>query len=75
MISFIWRSLSLGELTPMIFNMKLTHLGLEASKYNFKLKFLGNDQLSLEFKITVIGVKLRPPRKSGLTPKTIEAIE
>ena len=26
-----WRPLSLSELTPIIFNMMLTHLGLEAS--------------------------------------------
>ena len=28
---FIWRPPSLSELTPMIFNTGLTHLGLEAS--------------------------------------------
>ena len=26
----IWMSPSLSELTPIVFNMKLTHLGLEA---------------------------------------------
>ena len=30
----IWRSPSLSELTPMVFNMGLTHLGLEAFIYN-----------------------------------------
>ena len=29
---YIWRYPSLSELTPMIFNTWLTHLGLEASK-------------------------------------------
>ena len=29
-----WRPLSLSELTPMIFNTGLTHLGSEASKSN-----------------------------------------
>ena len=31
MTHFIWRSPSLSELTPMILNMGLTHLGLEGS--------------------------------------------
>ena len=30
---YIWMPPSLSELTPMIFNMGLTHLGSEASKY------------------------------------------
>ena len=29
---FIWKPPSLNELTPIIFNMELTHLGTEASK-------------------------------------------
>ena len=29
-----WRHPSLSELTPMLFNTGLTHLGLEASKYS-----------------------------------------
>ena len=29
-----WRPPSLSELTPIIFNMELTHLGTEASKWN-----------------------------------------
>ena len=33
---FIWRCLSLSELTPMIFNTGLTHLGTEASIYSWK---------------------------------------
>ena len=32
-----WKPPSLGELTPMIFNTGLTHLGSEASKYVLKL--------------------------------------
>ena len=31
---YIWRPPSLSELTPMIFNMVLTHLGLETFIYN-----------------------------------------
>ena len=34
-VCFIWRPPSLNELTLMIFNMGLTHLGLEASIYIF----------------------------------------
>ena len=30
---YIWRPPSLSELTPMIFNTGLTHLGSEASNY------------------------------------------
>ena len=30
-LEYIWRLPSLSELTPMIFNMRLTHLGSEAS--------------------------------------------
>ena len=30
----IWRPPSLSELTPTIFNMGLTHLGSDASKYS-----------------------------------------
>ena len=33
-----WRPPSQSTLTPMIFNMGLTHLGLEASNYGLKLK-------------------------------------
>ena len=32
-----WRPPSLSELTPMIFNTGLTHLGSEASKYKFDI--------------------------------------
>ena len=34
-ICHIWRSPSLSELIPIIYNMELTHLGLEASIYKF----------------------------------------
>ena len=30
-LRFIWRPLSLSELTPTLFNMELTHLGSKAS--------------------------------------------
>ena len=42
--SINWRSLSLGKLTPVVFNMELTHLGSEASNYQettpLKFKYL-----------------------------------
>ena len=33
-INHIWRPPRLSELTPMIFNLGLTHLGLEDSTYS-----------------------------------------
>ena len=37
--SDIWRPPSLNELTQMIFNMELTHLGSEASIYQLILQY------------------------------------
>ena len=37
---YIWRPPSLGELTLMIFNMGLTHLGSEASIYILQQKMV-----------------------------------
>ena len=36
----LWRPPSLSELTPMIFDMGLTHLGSEASKYQTYLIYV-----------------------------------
>ena len=35
-MSFIWKLPSLSELTPMIFNTGLTHLGSQTSNYNIQ---------------------------------------
>ena len=35
-----WRPPSLSELTPMIFDMRITHLGLEASNLNVVFMFV-----------------------------------
>ena len=43
LIAFIWRPSILSELTPMIFNTELTHLGLEASVYLRVFYHLFND--------------------------------
>ena len=40
-----WRPPSLSELTPMIFNMRLTHLGSEASDC---LKFVNTIENNIE---------------------------
>ena len=36
---YIWKPPSLNELTKIILNMGLTHLGLDASIYTFQLKY------------------------------------
>ena len=41
-INLIWRSPSLSELTPMIFNMELTHLGSKPSKYTYQINFFNS---------------------------------
>ena len=38
-INYNWRPPSLSELTPMVFNTGLTHLGSEASKYTCMYEF------------------------------------
>ena len=46
--NIIWRPPELSELTPMIFDMKLTHLGSEASIYN---KISNNTYMKILFAI------------------------
>ena len=44
-----WRPPSLSELTSMISNMGLTHLGSEASKYPIMVKIKNNTQDKIKF--------------------------
>ena len=63
-MKYIWKPLSLNELTQIIFNMELTHLGLEASApymgYYMRVDFLiwDNMKLALLLFILVISVFL-----------------
>ena len=40
----IWCLPNLSELTPMIYNMELTHLGSEASIYSYKAETLRHEK-------------------------------
>ena len=58
-IIFIWRLLSLSELTPIIFNMELTHLGFHITSF------------TIIYKIFFVLYKLRPPSQNELTKRKL----
>ena len=45
-----WKPSSLTELTPIIFNMELTHWGSEVSKYQKKLSYVPKELNSVYIK-------------------------
>ena len=79
-----WRPPSLSELSSIIFNMELAHLGSEASIYFYMKNTLiqfsedithhtlvyRNSKIFLHTQFQKDKYIWRPPRKSGLTPKT-----